>query len=151
MASLTSTVEISGSINGRKITLTDTCILETVYDVAARLSSFRGGGAYVASTGYAGAIGWTQDGPSYLMMANKSSQFPMDFDVVTTAPDTMGLYASPGFVCILQRGDAGMMNLTNSAASTNLFDVETIATGNGGTYGPGYGIPEILIAFNAES
>ena len=152
MADLTSTIRITGTIDGRKIDFSHTYTLENIYDAGQRTyGSFGWTGPYVGTSPSRSAPPYyLQDCPTYLLLRNTSLLYPtrVYFDTITG----MVFWLWPGQTVILNANStsSGMANYTNASGETTMDDpgdviFDNINTGN---YG---GSPYAMWAFNAIS
>lgn len=148
MADLTSTITITGTINGRKISFSHTYTMEDVYDAGTRLCGQALNESNVlANEANAGTIGWLQDTPNFIALRNSNTQYWEKF-ILNTASPGIGLCLAPGQTAILN-GTTGVGNLSNGTGSTTLRDVTEITTT---TYtGQAHANPSVFVAFNAVS
>lgn len=151
MADLTSTIKITGTINGRKIDFEHTYTITDVYDAGTHIATQLNNDASFAAEDAAGTgvWGYLQDTPNYMLFKNDSRQWPQIFELGTNGQDCAISVPPQGFA--LLAATTGCCNLTNAAGNTTLLDVEQITTGNGYATGAGLGVPTIYLAFNAVS
>lgn len=130
MADLTSTIAITGSINGRKINVTSSMTLEDIYDAGITIPD-DAGMAY-SSIGFGGndaALSFTQDCPTYLFSANRSPSETAAVALENAAgTDVRYLVLAPGQFAILGEytNGAGMVNASATATNITLQELNGV-------------------------
>ncbi len=145
MADLTSTLTISGSVNGKKINVSHTYTMEDVYDAGTHDRSVLSVSPSIYSGDNPGGneITFNQDTPNYFMIVNKDTH-----GVAKAVIGTLELYLTPGMFFVLT-GTAGLYLTTSTDTDFALVDV------SGVTVEPVTPFPsgsiQLLAAFNALS
>ncbi len=144
MADLTSTLTISGSVNGKKINVSHTYTMEDVYDAGTHdREALSAASIYTGDSGGGNEINFLQDTPNYFMCVNKDSH-----GVTKAIIGSVELYLTPGMFYTTS-GTAGLVLSTASATSIALVDVSSVVV-NSVTPFPA-GSVQLLVAFNGAS
>lgn len=147
MADLTSSLTITGSIGGRKITYAHVYTMEDVYDAGCRTSGFfNQDSPYGSLSAGGGALNFPQDTPNYLMARNASGTTPMTADITLAGGAVIRMALLPGQMAVIH-GTTGMANASAVAATATLLDAVSLGVGSMGFYG--HGQPQLYVAFNA--
>lgn len=151
MADLTSTLRISGTINGRKIDFEHTYTIEDVYDAGTHIATQQNSDSSFGAEDAAatGVWGYLQDTPNYMLFKNDSRQWWQTFGLNNSTQ--YGAISIPPQGFAILHAVTGAFNVTNASGETTLLDVEDIGTASGYAPGSALGIPTIYLAFNAVS
>lgn len=121
MADLTSTIKITGTINGQKISVTSVMTLTDIYDAGV---SQPGDSELSFSTigfGTVKAATFEQDCPSYLFVTNRSPSEPSLVKMTNTGNTAMRYMLLPpgGFIVLNEyENGAGMLNVAGALPTT---------------------------------
>lgn len=153
MADLTSSIQVSGTINGKVFSFTHEYVLENVYDAGTLdRSTFREVDGLAANAGVSG-IGpmFPQAAPDYIFAKNSATSSPYgltlnsDTGSISTTIDIHG----NGFVIMPTPSTGG--NFGKSATDTD-FDLDDLSSLDMTSAGLGFtGLPSVLVAFNTAS
>jgi hypothetical protein len=129
MATLTSTITISGTINGRKISSESTMTLTDIYD-AGIIQPADGEATYsTLGIGAAGSIRFAQDCPSFLCMVNRS---PSEVGVAQLtnaggASDFQFVLCAGQFLVLNEyTNGAGLMTINASGTNIALEEIQAV-------------------------
>ena len=126
MADLTSTLTITGTINGRSISITHTYTLEDIADVGVMSEDGVGGQNHHSTLGSAPNNSYTQTNPEYLMGVNRDTLGVTR--VLLTGLD-VSINMQPGTVfCLTSSPGTGLGLETNSGTSIALDDLTSMET-----------------------
>lgn len=154
MADLTINLAITGTVNGRKYSFTDTWTVDDIYDVgfAAPMEN-RGGEAAIGFSSGASPLSFSQDCPSIIFAANKSSSEFATLDLTNTGGTKMfSLVLRPLQFAILPEHTNGAGLITTNATATTiaLEDVQLADFGKIADIGF-IARCELLVAFQAST
>ncbi len=130
MANLTSTVEITGTVNGRKVNVSSTMVMENVYD--AGIAQPGDSETAFASVGFGGstaAMTFTQDCPSFLFSVNRSPNETAAVAIQNASTSAIRyMVLTPGQFVILNEytNGAGLINMNASATNIALEEVSLL-------------------------
>ena len=153
MADLTSTLTITGTVNGRAVSITHAFTLEDVYD-AGVVDDQETGQTHVAPGGGGALTMFNQNNPNYLMAANRDA-CGCTQERISAGGNDHNFNLSPGqLFCLTAAEGTGMVLSTSSATSIALDDVtavelQPIITSTGGLMQ--YGRINSLSAYQATT
>lgn len=121
MATLTSTITISGTINGQKINVTSTSTLEDIYDAGM----LQPADSLVGNSGMSfdtngGIVRFNQNCPSYLMVINRSPSETAAVRIDNTAASAERYMVIPpgSFIVMSEYTNGGGLLTIDASAST---------------------------------
>lgn len=138
MADLTSTVTITGVINGRRIAVSSTCTYEDIVDVGTTQDAAYSPSYTTMGFGTNTALVFSQDCPDYLLAINRStSEAAMLGLEISGGAATYLLHLPPGGFAVLNQSanGEGMIMVDNSATNIDLLEVQKAEAASIPTYG----------------
>ena len=126
MADLTSTITITGAINGRKISITSTCDYENILDAGIAQADDHQLSDTIIGFGTTNAMNFAQDCPDYLFMVNRSPSETcvLQMQNAATTVDYRLLLPATAFAIISQyQNGAGIIMSDNSATNITLEEI----------------------------
>ena len=125
MADLTSTLTITGTVNGRSVSISHTFTLEDVYD-AGSLDEEGVGREHLM----AARLAFNQNNPNYLACVNKDA-FGVTEMVFATSGSTINFTLNPGaIVCLTAAEGTGLLLDTATGTGITLEDLATLTSDN---------------------
>ncbi len=118
MADLTSTLTITGTVNGRSVSISHTFTLEDVYDAGSLDEEGVGREHLIAAR-----LAFNQNNPNYLACVNKDA-FGVTEMVFTTSGSTISFTMNPGaIVCLTSAEGTGLLIDTSTGTGITLEDL----------------------------
>lgn len=131
MADLTSTIRISGTLNGQKISVTSTMTLEDVYDTGMGQQGDTTDNMISAGFAAEGTVRFVQDTPTYLFVCSRSTCETSMVELVNTGATTSRYLVVPagGFIILNEYANgAGMVTISSGTPPTSLEGVSNVTT-----------------------
>ena len=147
MADLTSTITISGSVNGKRISFTHSYVMEDVYDVGVHDREDAGVTINTNNTGGGEAVTFSQDTPNYMLACNRSAIGVSLCNITSSGGSTIFILAPNSLVCLT--GTAGLTAPGSIITNITLQDPDSISADNYPPMVPGR--MSIFVAFNAST
>lgn len=127
MSTLTSTIAITGTINGRSINISHTYTNEDIID-AGVMSEEGVGQQHIATGGDASNNSYIQANPEYLAMVNKDAHGVTKM-IMNTSGGDINFYLLPGTIAVLTSSPGtGIALATGTGTSIALGDLTNITS-----------------------
>lgn len=124
MADLRSTLTITGTVNGRAVSITHEFTLVDVYD-AGVVDEEGTGASYLG-----GEVIFNQNNPNYLMFANRDVSGVTQIALTGSGTSVINIPLNPGaIVCLTAAEGTGLILDTTSATSIALEDLQSMESG----------------------
>ena len=147
MADLTSTLSISGTVNGRRISIDHVYTMENAYDAGVHYREGVQGTLMTGDAPNGSAVTFVQDTPNYMLVANHS-QYGVGECLMSLSGSQVSFMLPPGGLACLT-GRLGLALATTSATSTSVEDVSSIVMNDVQPYPPGR--LSLMVGFNGIS